>query len=245
MPELRSILAQLQAQAAFQPLPRSFYEPTADVVAARLLGHLLLRRTREGLCGGLIVETEAYLQEDPACHAFKGPTERNRAMFGPPGHAYVYFIYGNHYCVNAVCQPAGRGEAVLIRALMVVLGEPIMCRYRIARSRHELTNGPGKLCAAMDIDEALDGADLCDAGSPLFIAANPFHDDCLQWLGPIARSERIGITQARDWPLRFYLANSAYVSRRTVTGRAARRPAKPSAQPPPALPPSGEAGETG
>jgi DNA-3-methyladenine glycosylase len=243
MPDLRSILAALQAHTAFEPLARAFYEPPADVVAARLLGHLLLRRTPEGLCGGLIVETEAYLQDDPACHAFNGITPRNRTMFGPPGHAYVYFIYGNHHCVNAVCQPPGRGEAVLIRALMVVLGEPIMCKHRVARSRHELTNGPGKLCAALAIDLSLDGTDLCDPASPLFIAANPFHEACVQWLGPVATSQRIGITRAADWPLRFYLANSAFVSRRTVTGRAARPLAKRSAPKPPA--PSAEAGGTG
>ena len=205
----------------FTPLARPFYEPAADVVAPRLLGHLLLRNTSRGLCGGIIVEVEAYLHDDPSCHAFNGKTQRNRAMFGPPGHAYVYFIYGNHYCVNAVCQPEGCGEAVLIRAIKTTIGEPLMCEHRIARSVHELTNGPGKLCSALAIDHGVDGADLCDATSPVFIAANPDRDEVLRQMGPVATSRRIGITRAADLPLRFYLAGSAFVSRRTVAGRSA------------------------
>ncbi len=114
------------------PLPRAFYEPPADKVAPRLLGHWLLRRTRRGWCGGPIVETEAYLWDDPACHAAPGLRPRNRVMFGPPGHAYVYFIYGAHYCVNAVCRPAGTGEAVLIRAIEAVVGQEIMEENRRA-----------------------------------------------------------------------------------------------------------------
>jgi DNA-3-methyladenine glycosylase len=104
------------------PLPREFYLPSAQVVAPRLLGKLLIRRLPEGLCAGVIVETEAYLCADPACHAVNGQTLRNAVMFGPPGHAYVYFIYGCHYCVNAVCHPVGSGEAVLIRAIQPLAG---------------------------------------------------------------------------------------------------------------------------
>jgi DNA-3-methyladenine glycosylase len=196
------------------PLPRSFYEPSAGVVAPRLLGHWLIRQTVQGPCGGVIVETEAYLHDDPACHAFGGETPRNRAMYGPPGHAYVYFIYGNHHCVNAVCRPKGRGEAVLIRAIEASLGETLMRARRPARSRHEFTNGPGKLCAALDIGRELDGADLCDTASPLWIAKNPDRTRFLRRHGPRVATPRIGITRAAELPLRFCLAGSGWLSRK-------------------------------
>src|SRR3954447_4950187 len=107
----------------FKPLPRKFYEPSAKVVAQDLLGHWLIRNTPEGLSGGPIVETEAYLIGDAACHAAPGPTARNQVMFEALGYAYVYLIYGYHYCVNAVCQPVGTAEALLIRAIEPRLGE--------------------------------------------------------------------------------------------------------------------------
>ena len=94
-----------EAMNSLKALSRNFFEPSADVVASRLLGHLLVRKTPRGWCGGVIVETEAYLRNDAAAHSFRGETPRNRIMFGPPGYAYVYFIYGNHWCVNAVCRP--------------------------------------------------------------------------------------------------------------------------------------------
>jgi DNA-3-methyladenine glycosylase len=216
MPEADAELKTRNGPLAFAPLPRSFFEPTADVVAPRLLGHWLVRRTPRGLCGGVIVETEAYLQNDPSCHAFNGETPRNRAMYGPPGHAYVYFIYGNHHCVNAVCQPAGRGEAVLIRAIEPALGEELMRVLRPVRSLHELTNGPGKLCAALAIDRSLDGVDLCDAASLLFIVENPDRKELVARLGHVTTSTRIGISRAADLPLRFCLAGSGFVSRRAT-----------------------------
>jgi DNA-3-methyladenine glycosylase len=196
------------------PLPRSFYEPSAKVVATALLGHWLIRDTPAGPCGGAIVETEAYLQGDPACHAARGLTLRNRVMFGAPGHAYVYFIYGNHNCVNAVCQPAGTAEAVLIRAIEVGLGEDIMRRQRQVTEVRALTSGPGKLCEAMDIDRKLDGADLCDAQSPLFIAENAAAKAFRRRSGPMVTTTRIGITQAAMLPLRFLLEGSPFISRR-------------------------------
>ena len=196
------------------PLARSFYEPSADVVAVQLLGQLLVRKTSSGWCGGVIVETEAYLRGDAAAHTFGGETPRNRVMFGPPGHAYVYFIYGNHWCVNAVCQPPGIGEAVLIRAVEPTLGFKFMEKRRPVLNPHELTNGPGKLCAAMDIDRSLNGADLCDAKSPLFIARNPTRRTVLQRRGPVITTTRIGIKKAAALPLRFYLEASPFVSRR-------------------------------
>ena len=137
------------------PLPRSFYAASAALVAPRLLGHWLLRRTPEGFSGGLIVETEAYLADDPACHAFKGETVRNRSMFGPAGRAYVYFIYGNHWCFNAVCRPPGIGEAVLVRALEPTFGAAWMQGRRPVAREVELSNGPAKLCQALAIDRRM------------------------------------------------------------------------------------------
>jgi DNA-3-methyladenine glycosylase len=187
----------------FTPLPRSFYEPSARSVASRLLGHWLIRNTPDGPCGGPIVETEAYLSDDPACHAARGLTPRNRVMFGPPGHGYVYLIYGLHYCVNAVCRPKGTGEAVLIRAVEASFGEDVMRRRRPTLRPHELTSGPAKLCQAMDIDRALDGVDLCGTDSPLFIARNPAVARFRRQRGPIITGPRIGISRAVSLPLRF------------------------------------------
>lgn len=198
----------------FAPLPRAFYEPSAEVVARELLGHWLVRNTPEGPAGGPIVETEAYLVGDAACHAAPGLTARNRVMFGPAGHAYVYFIYGAHYCVNAVCRPAGTAEAVLIRAIEVAVGRAFLRRQRKAERDEALTNGPGKLCQAMVINRALDGTDLCTPVSELIIAHNPEVKAFRKIRGPIVQTVRIGITQAADLPLRFYLQNSPFVSRR-------------------------------
>ncbi|HOX58884.1 MAG TPA: DNA-3-methyladenine glycosylase [Candidatus Paceibacterota bacterium] len=202
--------------STFRALPRRLYEPSAAAVAPALLGHWLVRRTADGLCGGLIVETEAYLADDPACHGAPGPTARNRAMFGEPGHAYVYFIYGNHYCMNAVCRPAGVAEAVLIRAVETNLGEKLMRERRPVEATRNLTNGPGKLCLAMDIERDLDGADLCNAQSPVFIARNPAAARFRRERGPLVATRRVGLTKAADLPLRFYLAGSAFVSQRKL-----------------------------
>ena len=198
----------------FVPLPQSFYEPSARVVAPKLLGHWLIRRTPSGVCGGPIVEVEAYLVDDPASHCFNGETARNRVMFGPPGRAYVYLIYGYHFCVNAVCHPAGRAEAVLIRAIEPVFGLELMRQHRKTASETNLTNGPAKLCAALDISRALDAADLCDPASPLMIAANPKRSKWMAERGPIVTTTRVGLTKAADQHLRYYLDRSAFISRR-------------------------------
>ena len=198
---------------SFRPLPRRFYEPSAQEVAPALLGHWLVRNTSNGPCGGPIVETEAYLIGDPACHGTPGPTARNRVMFGEPGHGYVYLIYGNYFCMNVVCQPPDVAEAVLIRSIEVALGEVSMRRRRQVDAVRDLTNGPGKLCLAMDIDRRLDGIDLCDAKSRLFVARNPavlkFRQEC----GPMVTTTRIGLTKAAHMPLRFYLEGSPFVSK--------------------------------
>jgi DNA-3-methyladenine glycosylase len=196
----------------FKPLPREFYLPSAKVVAPKLLGHWLLRRTQAGICGGPIVETEAYIRGDAACHGAPGLTPRNQVMFGEPGHAYVYFIYGNHYCMNVVCCPPGVAEAVLIRAIEPEFGQEVMAQNRKAKSRLELTNGPGKLCQAMDITRALDGTDLCDSGSVLFIEENPRAKEFRRKRRPMITGKRIGLTKAASLLLRFYLDGSGSVS---------------------------------
>ena len=202
------------ALKTFSPLPRSFYEPSASIVAPKLLGHFLIRNTPEGPCGGAIVETEAYIKGDAACHAAPGLTKRNRVMFGEPGHGYVYLIYGFHYCVNAVCQPPGLAEAVLIRAVEATFGEKLMLAQRPVQSARELTNGPGKLCQAMNITRDLDGVDLCNEQSELYIVENPDVKKFRKKKGPLVTTTRIGITKAATLPLRFYLPGSEFVSRR-------------------------------
>lgn len=197
-----------------RPLPAHFYAASAELVAPGLLGHYLLCRTATGLSGGVIVETEAYLAKDPACHGFKGPTARNAAMFGPPGRAYVYFIYGNHWCFNAVCEKEGVPEAVLVRAIAPVFGVRSMRERRPVKTPGALTNGPAKLCQALGITRCADDVDLCATDSPVFIARNPNRSGLISGAGSLVRTTRIGISRAADWPLRFYLESSGYVSRR-------------------------------
>ena len=195
-----------------EPLPRSFYEASAESIAPRLLGHWLLRRVGETWVGGPIVETEAYLIGDPACHGFKRETPRNRTMWGPPGYAYVYLSYGMHFCFNAVCLPAGRAEAVLVRAIEPRFGAEIMRGNRPVLAARDLTNGPAKFCSALDIDRRLDGADLCDVNSPVVIAANPDREEYVSHR-PVLRTTRIGLSVAADWPLRWFLQHSPFVSK--------------------------------
>ena len=162
------------------------------------------------------METEAYLVGDAASHGAPGLTNRNRVMFGHPGHAYVYLIYGFHYCVNVVCRPTGIAEALLIRAVEATFGEKQMTARRPVGKPRELTNGPGKLCQAMNITRTLDGVDLCNAQSELFIAENPELKKFRKEKGPMVTTTRIGITKAAELPLRFYLDGSEFISRRGV-----------------------------
>ena len=160
------------------------------------------------------MEVEAYLSGDAASHGFPGETARNRIMFGRPGQGYVYLIYGYHFCVNAVCRPAGIAEAVLIRAVEPKWGEPILSKNRCSREPRGLTNGPAKLCQAMNIDRALNGIDLCDADSALFIGKNPDAAAFRRKEGPMITTSRIGITREASLQLRFYLDGSRFVSQR-------------------------------
>lgn len=184
-----------------------------------MLGHWLVRREASGWSGGLIVETEAYLEGDPASHGYRGETARNRAMFGPPGRAYVYFIYGNHWCFNAVCRGPGVAEAVLVRALEPVWGlEFLQERRPVARLR-DLTSGPAKLCAALGLDRRHDQADLCAADAEVRVAENPDRAAAVRRLGGVTVTTRVGLSRAADRPLRFLLPGSGFVSRRPAAAR--------------------------
>jgi DNA-3-methyladenine glycosylase len=190
-------------------LPRSFYDRDVVSVARELLGTVLMRRSPQGLTSGLIVETESYLADgDPACHASRGKTRSNRAMFGPPGRAYVYPIH-SRYCLNAVTQPAGTASAVLIRAVEPLEGIVLMQSRRNRHKLTDLTRGPGRLCEAFDIDRRLDHCDLT-VMSRLWICPHP---ELLLDEKDVRRSTRIGVTSAHDLPLRFFVRGNPFVSR--------------------------------
>jgi DNA-3-methyladenine glycosylase len=192
-------------------LPRSFYLHSPDTVAPSLLGKLVTRRIDGHRVTGRIVELEAYLGlDDPASHSYIGKTARNAVLFGPPGFAYVYFIYGMYYCLNVSCQPEGHAGGVLIRALEPVEGLDIMARLRKLPSSANprlLTSGPGRLCQALDITRAAhNGLDLTSRTSPLQIL-----DDGYQPASILA-TPRIGIRKAVDEPLRFIIEGNKFVS---------------------------------
>lgn len=188
-------------------LPAAFYDRPTELVARELLGAVLECTTDDGVAAGRIVETEAYLgPNDPACHAVVGRTERTWHLHGPPGVAYVYFIYGVHWCFNAVTREEGHGSAVLVRALEPVAGIDLMRRRRGApRTDRDLTNGPGKLCQALGVTGALDGVRL-DRQPLRILDGDPIADD------DTVVTPRIGITRAADWPLRWLVRGSPYVS---------------------------------
>ncbi len=194
-------------------LSRDFYgRPTIDV-AQDLLGCCLVHEEGGTTTAGKIVETEAYLSGDPAAHSFIGKTKRNAVLFGPVGHSYVYLIYGMHYCVNVVTGEEGSGEAVLIRALEPLQGIPIMKRRRGTEALIQLCSGPGKLTAAMGITRKCNGASFMD--SPLRIRSR----DCVPdreeiHHAGIVRTTRVGIVKAAERPLRFYLKDSPFISRK-------------------------------
>ena len=189
-------------------LRRDFYDRDTEIVARDLLGAILECKTAGGIASGIIVETEAYIGEhDLACHAAAGRTRRTEPLYGQPGKAYVYFIYGMHWCVNAVTRAEGLPSAVLIRALQPLSGIALMRRRRPkARADRDLTNGPGKLCAALGIDRHMNGVPL--QRYPLVIRAGESVND-----NDVAITPRIGITRAADWPLRFLVRDNLFVSR--------------------------------
>jgi len=195
-------LAQLLSSSAV--LNRDFYARPAVEVARNCLGKILVH----GRTAGRIVETEAYLGvDDRAAHAWRGMTDRTRVIFGPPGHAYVYFIYGMYECLNFVAEPVGQAGCVLIRALEPVSGIATMQRRRPAAKRVEdLASGPGKLTLALGITRKQNGADLTTSA----LQVRGLRDEPTV---EIATTPRIGITHCADWPLRFFIAGNRFVSR--------------------------------
>ena len=206
MPLSKQHVAKTGKKAAL--VPRDFYLDSPDLVAQKLLGKLLVR----GEMVGRIVEVEAYFGEaDPASHSFPGKTARNAVLFGPPGHAYVYFIYGMYFCLNVSCEPDGLPGGVLFRALEPVTGLEAMARARgVAATRvAALTSGPGRLCQAFRVTRERDnGADFTSRKSDLQIQDDGFV------AGEILVTPRIGITKDADRPARFVLAGNPFVSKR-------------------------------
>jgi DNA-3-methyladenine glycosylase len=194
--------------AAMKPalvLERASLPVDAADLARFLLGKLLVRMLPEGAAGGRIVETEAYVIGDPAGHAYRGVTGRNRALFLERGHAYVYLAYGVSFMLNVSSETPGLGAGVLIRAIEPTFGVTIMERNRGVKRVWDLARGPGRLCEALMIDRRLDGIDLCQAG-PLWLGSDGHASD------EVGRSRRIGITRAAERPLRFYVPGNRFVS---------------------------------
>jgi DNA-3-methyladenine glycosylase len=189
------------------PLPRAFYVRDTLEVTRDLLGSVLVHDTPEGRAAGRIVEVEAYVgEEDAACHAAAGLTPRTDPLYGPPGRAYVYFIYGMHWCFNAVTRPAGLPSAVLVRAVEPVEGVELMRRRRAGRDGYLLTNGPGKVAQALAIGPAQNRADLTHG--PLTIRRGELVSDReVEW------APRVGIRVAADLPYRAFVRGNPYVSR--------------------------------
>jgi DNA-3-methyladenine glycosylase len=188
-------------------LKRPFYNRPPVEVARDLLGKVLVH----GPAAGIIVETEAYLgADDLAAHSARGITPRTRVIFGPPGHAYVYFIYGMYECLNLVCEPEGKPGCVLVRAVEPIEGLDLMqSRRPAARKREDLASGPGKLTLALAITRAQNGADVTRGR---LVVREPLESRPV----PIAVTPRIGITQCADLPLRFIIRGNRFVSRASV-----------------------------
>jgi DNA-3-methyladenine glycosylase len=198
--------------ASLVVLPREVFAGSATEVAPTVLGCVLEHETPEGLVAVALTEIEAYQgAADPASHAYRGRTARNGVMFGPPGHAYVYFTYGMHFCVNLVCQPPGTASAVLLRAGRVIAGVELATMRRTAPGRRlaerDLARGPGRLCKALGVTREQDGADVCDPASPLRVRwpdQQEKHD--------ISQGPRVGISVATEVPWRFWLTGDPTVS---------------------------------
>jgi DNA-3-methyladenine glycosylase len=203
-----------------RPLPREFYDRDPRRVSRELLGKVLVRKERKQFLAARIVEVEAYLKGDPAAHSFGGRTLRNAVLFGPPGYAYVYFIYGNHYCLNVSCLSDGVPGGILFRAVEPLSGIEEMARARgitiserdddtrkRARQLRNLTSGPGRMAEAFGITRERDNSkDFTNTRSGLFIADDGYR------VGRILVTPRIGITKAAERPLRYVIAGNEFVS---------------------------------
>ena len=211
--------------ARLKVLPRKFFNRDPRRVCRELLGKVLVRREGNKLLAGRVVELEAYMGTgDPAAHAYIGPTARNRVLFGPPGHAYIYFIYGNHYCLNVSCMPEGKAGSVLFRSLEPLAGIAEMERARGLEGAGTskpvlrlLTSGPGRLAEAFGITRLRDnGKDLTDAASDLFLADDGYPPP------RVLTTVRVGITKASERPLRYVVAGNEFVSGKRVVDRTTR-----------------------
>lgn len=190
-------------------LPRTFYEKNTVRVAKELLGKVLVRRLGSMRLEGIIVETEAYRGHDDAgSHAYRGQTKRNQVMFGEPGHAYVYFTYGMHYCLNVTTEPIGQPGAVLVRAVQPIRGVSEMMSLRGTQHVEDLTNGPAKLTQAFAVTKTLNGHDLT-SGRKLYIAELSSPEPC-----SLASGTRIGIKAGAEKPWRFFAKGNSFVSKR-------------------------------
>lgn len=200
-------------KAKFKPLPRDFFSRDPRRVSKAILGKLLVRKNGRNPLVARIVEVEAYLgTDDPAAHAASGRTARNAVLFGPPGHAYIYFIYGNHYCLNVSCLPDGVPGCILVRALEPLSGIREMAALRGitlegTKNLKLMTSGPGRLAEAFGITREQDNdKDLTNAKSDLYIADDGWRPE------KIAITTRIGLTKAAELPLRYIIAGNKFVS---------------------------------
>lgn len=221
MPKLKT----LAAVSAIHPLDRAFFSGHPRHVARKLLGKVLVRENPEARLTARVVEVEAYLgEEDPAAHAAAGRTLRNSVLFGPPGHAYVYFIYGNHYCLNVSCEPDGKAGGVLFRAVEPLTGIAEMARARGIEIREigdlpekdwpKLTSGPGRMSEAFGITRSRDNdCDLTSTASSLWIGDDGYR------VRNIVATPRIGITKAAELPLRYIIAGNRFVSGRKLPAK--------------------------
>jgi DNA-3-methyladenine glycosylase len=200
------------AKAARTPFALTHLRADTVHAARAMIGAVLWHKTPEGIAAGRIVETEAYLANDPACHASRGPTPRTTVMFGPPGRAYIYFIYGMYHCFNVVTRNVGVGEAVLVRALEPLEGIELMMQRRHTEDIRRLCNGPAKLVLALDIQKSQTGEDLRQ-GRLRLLTAQSYPGWNIRKPPTIKAGPRIGISVAMDWPLRFYVADNPFVSK--------------------------------